>query len=111
MTDLVVPFITGLTTGGLSCLAVQGGLLASSIASTAEKEIQQELAAKQAARVTQRTQLKQPTHPHRKRGKHSHDQAAPFVAAALTMSVPPIYFPYLVRYSLTHSFSGSPRRH
>ena len=46
MTDLVVPFITGLTTGGLSCLAVQGGLLASSIASTAEKEIQQGLAAK-----------------------------------------------------------------
>ena len=28
----LLAFITGLTTGGLSCLAVQGGLLASSIA-------------------------------------------------------------------------------
>ena len=44
MPDLVVPFITGLTTGGLSCLAVQGGLLASTVARTAEKEIQQHLA-------------------------------------------------------------------
>ncbi len=32
MNDLIAVFITGLTTGGLSCLAVQGGLLASSIA-------------------------------------------------------------------------------
>lgn len=30
-------FLTGLTTGGLSCLAVQGGLLAATLASTAEK--------------------------------------------------------------------------
>ena len=30
--QLVVAFITGITTGGLSCLAVQGGLLASSLA-------------------------------------------------------------------------------
>src|SRR5512143_2809011 len=30
--DLLLAFITGLTTGGLSCLAVQGGLLASSLA-------------------------------------------------------------------------------
>src|SRR5689334_11789006 len=29
--DLWIIFITGLTTGGLSCLAVQGGLLASAI--------------------------------------------------------------------------------
>ena len=29
--QLVVAFITGITTGGLSCLAVQGGLLASSL--------------------------------------------------------------------------------
>src|SRR5258708_14346561 len=29
--DLWVIFITGLTTGGLSCLAVQGGLLASAM--------------------------------------------------------------------------------
>jgi hypothetical protein len=29
---IMVAFVTGLTTGGLSCLAVQGGLLASSLA-------------------------------------------------------------------------------
>src|SRR5215212_9591938 len=32
LSQLAVAFITGLTTGGLSCLAVQGGLLASSLA-------------------------------------------------------------------------------
>jgi uncharacterized protein len=37
--DLIVPFITGLTAGGLSCLAVQGGLLASSIAHEVEQSI------------------------------------------------------------------------
>src|SRR3989344_5955646 len=31
-------FLTGLTTGGLSCLAVQGGLLAATLANTAEKK-------------------------------------------------------------------------
>ncbi len=31
-------FLTGLTTGGLSCLAVQGGLLAATLATTAEKK-------------------------------------------------------------------------
>jgi len=39
MLSLWVAFITGLTTGGLSCMAVQGGLLASSLASQIEKEI------------------------------------------------------------------------
>ena len=34
--ELWIAFITGLTTGGLSCLAVQGGLLASSIARDVE---------------------------------------------------------------------------
>jgi len=43
MTNLGVVFLTGLTTGGLSCLAVQGGLLASSIAQQAEQDIQQQL--------------------------------------------------------------------
>lgn len=80
MTDLIVPFITGLTTGGLSCLAVQGGLLASSIASTAEKEIQQTLAARQTARAAQRPQTKQSNHPTRRHGK----QATSPVAATLT---------------------------
>jgi sulfite exporter TauE/SafE len=35
---LVVAFITGITTGGLSCLAVQGGLLASSLAHQIEQD-------------------------------------------------------------------------
>ena len=36
--QLVVAFITGITTGGLSCLAVQGGLLASSLAHQIEQD-------------------------------------------------------------------------
>ncbi len=36
-TTILLAFVTGLTTGGLSCFAVQGGLLTSSIASHAEK--------------------------------------------------------------------------
>jgi len=38
MSQLVVAFITGITTGGLSCLAVQGGLLASSLAYQIEQD-------------------------------------------------------------------------
>ena len=37
--DLFIVFITGLTTGGLSCLAVQGGLLASSLAHQIEQDL------------------------------------------------------------------------
>ncbi len=37
--DILIAFITGLTTGGLSCLAVQGGLLASSVAHEVETSI------------------------------------------------------------------------
>jgi sulfite exporter TauE/SafE len=40
LANLLIAFITGLTTGGLSCLAVQGGLLASSLATQIEKETQ-----------------------------------------------------------------------
>ena len=40
MSNLLIAFMTGLTTGGLSCLAVQGGLLASSVAQEIEKEYQ-----------------------------------------------------------------------
>lgn len=40
MIDLWVIFLTGLTVGGLTCLAVQGGLLASVIAAREEKEIE-----------------------------------------------------------------------
>lgn len=36
--NLMVAFITGITTGGLSCLAVQGGLLASSLAHQIEQD-------------------------------------------------------------------------
>jgi sulfite exporter TauE/SafE len=36
--QIVVAFITGVTTGGLSCLAVQGGLLASSLAHQIEQD-------------------------------------------------------------------------
>jgi sulfite exporter TauE/SafE len=39
--NLLFIFLTGLTTGGLSCLAVQGGLLASVIANQKEKEREQ----------------------------------------------------------------------
>jgi sulfite exporter TauE/SafE len=39
MDQILVAFITGLTTGGLSCLAVQGGLLASSLGQQLEQEM------------------------------------------------------------------------
>jgi sulfite exporter TauE/SafE len=44
MTNLFAIFVTGLTTGGLSCLAVQGGLLANTVARQAEEDVQNELA-------------------------------------------------------------------
>jgi uncharacterized protein len=40
MVNIVLAFVTGLTTGGLSCLAVQGGLLASSLSQQIEKDLQ-----------------------------------------------------------------------
>jgi uncharacterized protein len=47
MSQLIVAFVTGLTTGGLSCLAVQGGLLASSLAHQIEQDyLQQTVQAK-----------------------------------------------------------------
>lgn len=39
MTSLIAAFITGITTGGLSCMAVQGGLLAGSLASQIENDL------------------------------------------------------------------------
>ena len=50
LSDLSIVFLTGLTTGGLSCLAVQGGLLASSVAHQAEEDIKHELEIKDTAR-------------------------------------------------------------
>ena len=38
--DLIVAFLTGLTTGGLGCLAVQGGLLTSTLAYQIEQDLQ-----------------------------------------------------------------------
>ncbi|MBW4061678.1 sulfite exporter TauE/SafE family protein [Candidatus Saccharibacteria bacterium] len=43
MANLGLIFITGLTTGGLSCLAVQGGMLASSIAVSTEEEMTEQI--------------------------------------------------------------------
>jgi sulfite exporter TauE/SafE len=39
MEQYLLAFVTGLTTGGLSCLAVQGGLLASSLAHQVERDL------------------------------------------------------------------------
>jgi len=39
MYQVLIAFVTGLTAGGLSCLAVQGGLLASSIAHQVEQDV------------------------------------------------------------------------
>jgi sulfite exporter TauE/SafE len=50
MDPVLLAFITGLTTGGLSCLAVQGGLLASSIANEVEQSVQKQSAQVQRAK-------------------------------------------------------------
>jgi uncharacterized protein len=55
MGQLIVAFITGLTTGGLSCLAVQGGLLASSLAHQIEQDYVQ-----QAAQPRKRSKVQAP---------------------------------------------------
>jgi sulfite exporter TauE/SafE len=46
MVEIFAAFMTGLTAGGLSCLAVQGGLLASSMASRIEENMEQGLSGK-----------------------------------------------------------------
>jgi uncharacterized protein len=50
MSQLIVAFVTGLTTGGLSCLAVQGGLLASSLAHQIEQDYLEQAAQKKKRR-------------------------------------------------------------
>ncbi len=52
MESLWVAFLTGLTTGGLSCMAVQGGLLASSLAGQLEQDIAQRTSQKKSAKRT-----------------------------------------------------------
>src|SRR5512133_1783283 len=42
MDQYIVAFVTGLTTGGLSCLAVQGGLLAGTLAHQIEEDYTQQ---------------------------------------------------------------------
>lgn len=48
--QLAVAFVTGLTTGGLSCLAIQGGLLASSLARQIEQDYLEQAAQKKKQR-------------------------------------------------------------
>jgi sulfite exporter TauE/SafE len=55
MNQLIVAFITGLTTGGLSCLAVQGGLLASSLEQQLEQQLDLQIEQEIAARRTHRS--------------------------------------------------------
>lgn len=50
--DLWVIFLTGLTVGGLTCLAVQGGLLASVIAAREEEEVEKGVNTKNPVRPT-----------------------------------------------------------
>jgi sulfite exporter TauE/SafE len=50
LSQLIVAFITGLTTGGLSCLAVQGGLLASSLAHQIEQDYLEQTAQRKKSR-------------------------------------------------------------
>jgi uncharacterized protein len=50
MNQLIVAFITGLTTGGLSCLAVQGGLLTSSLEQQLEQQLDLQIEGEIAAR-------------------------------------------------------------
>lgn len=51
--DLVFIFLTGLTTGGLSCLAMQGGLLASVIANQKDQEHDQTIKNKSNLKILQ----------------------------------------------------------
>jgi sulfite exporter TauE/SafE len=58
MNQIIVAFITGLTTGGLSCLAVQGGLLASSLEQQLEQQLDRQLENELAARRAKRSGTK-----------------------------------------------------
>ena len=55
MNQLLVAFITGVTTGGLSCLAVQGGLLASSLENQLEQQLDQQIEQEISARRAHRS--------------------------------------------------------
>lgn len=68
MSQLMVAFITGITTGGLSCLAVQGGLLASSLAHQIERDYAAQL-----------------PHSHHKKSKHRRPVARVSSALPITL--------------------------
>ncbi|NOT05226.1 MAG: hypothetical protein HOP27_11565 [Anaerolineales bacterium] len=53
--QLLVAFVTGITTGGLSCLAVQGGLLASSLAHQIEQDYVEQTAHHKKGKVSVRS--------------------------------------------------------
>src|SRR6266498_1431593 len=59
VSQLLVAFVTGLTTGGLSCLAVQGGLLASSLAHQIEQDYAEQVAY---GKTHRRVKAKAPVH-------------------------------------------------
>lgn len=74
--NLMVAFITGLTAGGLSCLAVQGGLLASSLSNQIEQDIQNQA-------LTARSRKRSARRGVQPRGQEAAPIAA-FLAAKLT---------------------------
>ncbi|MCL4270427.1 MAG: sulfite exporter TauE/SafE family protein [Anaerolineales bacterium] len=55
ISQLMVAFVTGITTGGLSCLAVQGGLLASSLAHQIEQDYAGQIGQKKSKQPAPRT--------------------------------------------------------
>jgi sulfite exporter TauE/SafE len=63
MQQLIVAFITGLTTGGLSCLAVQGGLLASSLGRQVEQDVARQPGPRPGHRHAPRQRAAQPQGP------------------------------------------------
>lgn len=61
LSQLLVAFVTGLTTGGLSCLAVQGGLLASSLAHQIEQDYLEQAAQSKRQRSKQASTQARPS--------------------------------------------------
>lgn len=55
MDNLLIAFITGLTSGGLSCLAVQGGLLASSLSDQIQKDLEDAGAQRRKSKTVDKT--------------------------------------------------------
>ncbi|MCI0574589.1 MAG: sulfite exporter TauE/SafE family protein [Chloroflexi bacterium] len=96
MTNLAVVFLTGLTTGGLSCLAVQGGLLASSVAHHAEQSIQQHLLTPAVPRLTTSR---------RKSRRRAERQRARLLAQARRASIRPVLL-FLVAKLVTYAILG-----